>query len=48
MNTIHDEAREMLRDHMTRALGRVIAALDALDGLPKIAGRMADRTTGMG
>lgn len=43
MNTIHDEAREMLRAHMTRALGRVIAALDALDGLPKIAGRMADR-----
>ena len=43
MNTIHDEAREMLRDHMTRALGRVIAGLDALDELPKIAGRMADR-----
>ena len=43
MNTIHDEAREMLRDHMARALGRVIAGLDALDDLPKIAGRMADR-----
>ena len=43
MNTIHDEAREMLRDHMTRALERVIAGLDALDELPKIAGRMADR-----
>ena len=43
MNTIHDEAREMLRGHMTRALGRVIAGLDALDELPKIAGRMADR-----
>ena len=43
MNTIHDEAREMLRDHMTRALAHVIAGLDALDELPKIAGRMADR-----
>ena len=43
MNTTHDEAREMLRGYMTRALGRVIAGLDALDKLPKIAGRMADR-----
>ena len=43
MNTIHDETRDLLRDHMTRALGRVIAGLDALDELPKIAGRMADR-----
>lgn len=33
MNTIHDEARDMLREHMTRALGRVIAALDATDEL---------------
>src|SRR5699024_9958638 len=43
MNTIHDETREMLRDYMTGALGRVITGLDALDELPKIAGRMADR-----
>lgn len=33
MNTIHDEARDMLRGHMTGALGRVIAALDAMDEL---------------
>ncbi len=43
MNTIHDEAREMLRAHMTGALGRVIDGLDALDELPKITGRMADQ-----
>ena len=43
MNTIHDEARDMLREHMTRALGRVIAGLDALDELSTIAGSMADR-----
>ena len=33
MNTIHDEARDRLRGHMTAALGRVIAALDAIDEL---------------
>lgn len=43
MNTIHDEAREMLREHMTGALGGVIAALDAQDELSGIAARMADR-----
>ena len=35
--------REMLADYMSRALARVIDALDAMDELPQIAGRMADR-----
>jgi len=44
MNTIHDEARETLKDYMTGALGRVIAGLDALDELTaQGVGRMADR-----
>lgn len=33
MSNIHDEQRDMLREHMTGSLGRVIAALDALDDL---------------
>ena len=44
MNTIHDETRDLLRDHMTRALAHVIAALDALDELEAMnVGRMADQ-----
>ena len=44
MNTIHDEAREMLRDHMTGSLARVIAGLDAMDELNALnVGRMADQ-----
>lgn len=44
MNTIHDEAREMLRDHMTGSLGRVTAALDAMDELDALdVRRMADQ-----
>ena len=44
MNTIHDETRDLLRDHMTRALGRVIAGLDAQDELNALnVGRMADQ-----
>jgi len=37
------DERETLREYMTGALGRVTAALDALDELPGIAARMADR-----
>ena len=33
MSSIHDEERDMLREHMTGSLGRVIAGLDALDDL---------------
>lgn len=44
MNTIHDEARDMLREHMTGSLGRVIAGLDALDELNALdVRRMADQ-----
>lgn len=44
MNTIHDEARELLREHMTGSLARVIAGLDAQDELNALnVGRMADR-----
>lgn len=44
MNTIHDETREMLREHMTGSLGHVIAGLDALDELNALnVGRMADQ-----
>ena len=35
--------REMLADYMSRALARVTDALDAMDELPQIAGRMADQ-----
>ena len=44
MNTIHDEARELLRSYMTGALERVITGLDALDELNALdARRVADQ-----
>ena len=40
---MHDEARDMLVDHMNGALARVVDALDAQDALSEIAGRYADQ-----
>ena len=44
MTTIHDNARDILREYMTGAQGRVIAALDAMEELNGLHGRrMADQ-----
>lgn len=43
MSNVHDEARDMLREHMTGALGRVIAGLDARDALSALTTRNPDR-----